>query len=267
MKIKRTDLERLAGIVSEAAEKEIIPRFRQLEEGAVREKTSALDLVTDADEAAEAHITAAVAQAFPSAIVKDRKPLEKIADAELAIIVDPVDGTSNFAWGLPLFGVLLAVASRGETIGGLIYDPIGRDFHFGLKGEGAWALSAKGQRRDLRVSAGGSVAGMTGVTSWYLMPEPMRSHVAASLPKVRATFAYRCAAHEYRLVCEGRIDFSLHYKLMPWDHAAGVLIHTEAGGYSALLDGTPYAPTRFEGGILSAPSRDAWTALRQALIG
>jgi fructose-1,6-bisphosphatase/inositol monophosphatase family enzyme len=273
MKFAAKDLETLADIVAAAAASEIMPRFRQLGDGAIREKTSALDLVTDADEAAEAMITEAVAKIFPKALVvgeeaveKNSSLLGKIADAELAVIVDPVDGTSNFAWGLPLFGVLLAVASKGETIGGLIYDPVGKDFRFAVKGEGAWARSATGARHDLHVSKGSAVDKMTGVTSWYLMPEPMRSRVASNLPKARATFAYRCAAYEYRLVAEGLIDFSLHYKLMPWDHAAGVLIHAEAGGYSALLDGTPYDPTKLEGGILSAPSREAWQTLRAALV-
>ena len=72
--------------------------------------------------------------------------------------------------------------------------------------------------------------------------------------------------YEYRIVAEGLVDFSLHYKLMPWDHAAGVLIHGEAGGYSALLDGRPYLPTKFEGGIISAPNRECWQMLHDALL-
>ncbi len=274
MPLARTDIERLADIVSIAADQEIMPRFRSLGEGAIREKTSALDLVTDADEAAEAAIRIAVAKAFPKALFvgeesveKDRSLLNKIADAELAVIIDPVDGTSNFAWGLPLFGVLAAFTSRGETIGGIIYDPVGRDCTFAIKGQGAWAKSEAGVTRDIRVAKPTDLEKMTGTTSWYLMPEPMRSNVAANLAKTKACFAYRCAAYEYRVVAEGLVDFSLHYKLMPWDHAAGVLIHAEAGGYSALLDGSPYRPTKFEGGIISAPNKEIWHALKSALLG
>jgi fructose-1,6-bisphosphatase/inositol monophosphatase family enzyme len=62
------------------------------------------------------------------------------------------------------------------------------------------------------------------------------------------------------------VDFSLHYKLMPWDHAAGVLIHAEAGGYTALLDGNPYLPTIFEGGVISASNRECWQMLHDALL-
>jgi fructose-1,6-bisphosphatase/inositol monophosphatase family enzyme len=274
MPFARKDLERLADIVAIAADQEIMPRFRSLGVGGIREKTSALDLVTDADEAAEAAIKAAVAKAFQKALFvgeesveKDRSLLNKISDAEMAIIIDPVDGTSNFAWGLPLFGVLAAVVKRGVTIAGIIYDPVGRDCTFAIKGHGAWAKSENGATRDIRVSKPTTLANLTGVTSWYLMPEPMRSRVAANLAKVKASFGYRCAAYEYRIVAEGLVDFSLHYKLMPWDHAAGVLIHAEAGGYSALLDGSPYLPTKFQGGIISAPNRESWQTVRDALLG
>jgi fructose-1,6-bisphosphatase/inositol monophosphatase family enzyme len=274
MNFARNDLERLADILSIAADQEIMPRFRSLGVGGIREKTSALDLVTDADEQAEAAMKAAIAKAFPKAafigeesVEKDRSLLAQIADAELSIVIDPVDGTSNFAWGLPLFGVLAAVVAKGETIGGIIYDPVGRDCTFALKGEGAWGKSESGATRDFRVSKPISLAEMTGTSSWYLMPEPMRSRVAANIAKTGACFGYRCAAYEYRIVAEGLVDFSLHYKLMPWDHAAGVLIHAEAGGYSALFDGSPYTPTRFEGGIISAPNKDIWQVLRDELLG
>jgi fructose-1,6-bisphosphatase/inositol monophosphatase family enzyme len=274
MPFARNDLERLADILSIAADQEIMPRFRSLGVGGIREKTSALDLVTDADEQAEAAMKAAIAKAFPKAafigeesVEKDRGLLNRIADADLAIIIDPVDGTSNFAWGLPLFGVLAAVVAKGETIGGIIYDPVGRDCTFALKGHGAWTKSENGSTRDIKVSKPTTLANMTGTTSWYLMPEPMRSRVAANMAKTRACFAYRCAAYEYRIVAEGLVDFSLHYKLMPWDHAAGVLIHAEAGGYSALIDGSPYLPTKFEGGIISAPSKEIWRLVRDSLLG
>jgi len=274
MRFARHDLECLSAIVCTAAEREILPRFRRLGAEAVREKTSRLDLVTDADEAAEKAIAEAVAKAFPNAafvgeesVERDRSLLSRIADADLAIIIDPVDGTSNFAWGLPLFGVLAAVTSKGETVAGIIYDPIGKDWIFGLRGEGAWHEDSEGRSRDIHVAAPVPVSQMNGVSSWYIMPEPMRSKVAANMAKVAAPFSYRCAAYEYRLVAQGLCHFSLHYKLMPWDHAAGILIHAEAGGYTARHDGKPYAPTQTEGGVISAPDKESWQALRDTLLG
>ncbi len=274
MSFSRADLDRLSNIMAEAAETEIMPRFRSLEDGGIREKTGALDLVTDADEQAEWRIKEHCAKAFPHAlfvgeesVARDKTLLAKIKDADLAIIVDPVDGTSNFAWGLPLFGVMAGVVSRGQTVAGLIYDPVGRDWHKGLKGHGAWGESVNGRSRDLRVAKPDKLSEMTGLSSWYLMPEPQRARTVANLAKTKACFNYRCAAYEYRLIAEGLVHFTLHYKLMPWDHAAGVLIHEEAGGFSALLDGTPYGATKHDGGIISAPDRATYDLIRREIAG
>lgn len=274
MSFTRADLDRLAAIMTDAAETEIMPRFRSLEDDGIREKSGALDLVTDADEQGEWRIRDLCVKAFPSAlfvgeesVARDDSLLEKLKTADLAIIVDPIDGTSNFAWGLPLFGVMAAVVSKGETVGGLIYDPVGKDWRKGLKGTGAWAESASGKTRDLKVAAPGELSEMTGLSSWYLMPEPQRSRTVANLAKTAACFNYRCAAYEYRLIADGLVHFTLHYKLMPWDHAAGVLIHAEAGGYSALLDGTPYSALRHEGGIISAPDKATYDLIHRELVG
>jgi fructose-1,6-bisphosphatase/inositol monophosphatase family enzyme len=267
------DVQRLTDILALAGSQEIMPRFRNLGANGAREKASALDLVTDADMAAEAGIRAGIAVAFPNAIfigeeavASDPDLLETIANAELAIIIDPVDGTTNFAWGMPLFGVLAAVVENGLTVGGVIYEPVSGESIFALKGHGAWAKSRDGNLAAIHVSKPTALSNMVGTTSWYLMPEPMRSNLAANLGKIKANFSYRCAAHEYRIAAEGLVDFLLHYNLMPWDHAAGVLIHSEAGGYSALLDGSPYVPTKFKGGILCAADQHCWELIHDALI-
>lgn len=274
MAFARSDLDRLCDIMARAAAAEIVPRFRSIEEGGVREKTSALDVVTDADEKAEWMMRDEVAKAFPGALFVGEESVERnpgllagIATADLAVIVDPVDGTSNFAWGLPLFGVMASVVRHGETIAGLILDPVGRDWRKALRGTGAWAETDAGRTRDLRVAGSAPLAQMTGLSSWYQMPEPQRSKTAVNLAKSRAIFSYRCAAYEYRLLSDGLCHFSLHHKLMPWDHAAGVLIHAEAGGHSALLDGSSYSPARHAGGIISAPDRDSWEIVRRELVG
>lgn len=273
MPFQRKDIELLAEIATHAADAEILPRYRKLDGDAVREKTSALDLVTDADEGAEAHMRAACAKAFPKALFvgeesveKDRSLLTQIAAADLAIVVDPVDGTNNFAWGLPLFGVILAVIARGETVAGLIYDPIGRDCSFTVRGHGAWHKGENGTTRDLKAAKPRDVSELVGVSSWYHMPEPRRTQLTANFAKVRAAFSYRCAAYEYRLLADGHIDFSVSWKLMPWDHAAGVLMHNEAGGYSALFDGKPYSPLVHGGGMMLAPDKTSWQALYEALL-
>lgn len=274
MTFRRADCDRLSSILVEAATREIMPRFRSLGAGGIREKTGALDLVTDADEQAEWLIRDACATAFPEAlfvgeesVARDPSLLARIAGAGRVIIVDPIDGTSNFAWGLPLFGVMAAVVENGETVAGLIYDPVGRDWRKALRGVGAWAENEAGSSTDLRVATPVPLAEMTGISSWYLMDGEQRSRTVANLAKTRASFNYRCAAYEYRILADGHVHFGIHNKLMPWDHAAGVLIHHEAGGYSALFDGTPYTPSRHTGGIISAPDRESCETLRRDVLG
>jgi len=134
----------LIDLLARTADAEIMTRFRRLGSEDVRQKTSATDLVTEADVNAERVITAALKQRYPDALVvgeeahaEDPSVLPQLGDAELAFVIDPVDGTINFASGLPLFGVMLAVVVKGETVAGIIYDPVGRDCLIGLRGAGS----------------------------------------------------------------------------------------------------------------------------------
>ncbi len=269
----RADLGAVVEILSEAAAIDILPRFRRLEAGDIRAKTGPLDLVTEADEAAERRITAELQARFPGCLVvgeeataADPRLLDTIAGADLAFVVDPVDGTANFASGLTLFGVMAAIVRRGEIIGGVILDPIGGDVALALRGEGAWTESKDGRTRDMRVAAPVPVADMAGGASWRFLPEPERTRIQHRLDRVAASFAYRCAAHEYRLLAAGHCHYLLYGKLMPWDHAAGWLLHREAGGYSARFDGSPYTVNTLNGGLICTPDRESWLALQAALL-
>ena len=123
----------LDGLLAEAAVRELMPRFGRLGAAEVAQKTSAFDVVTAADEACEAAITQVLRARHPGALVvgeeaagRDPGLLDALAEAELAFVLDPLDGTWNFAAGLPLFGVMLAVVSRGQVLGSVIHDPVSR---------------------------------------------------------------------------------------------------------------------------------------------
>ncbi len=266
----------VAGLLRRAARAEIMPRFRRLAPEAVRTKTGPLDLVTEADEAAERMIAAELTRLFPGCVVvgeegtsADPSLLSRLAGADLAFVVDPVDGTANFAAGLPLFGCMIAAFLRGEVMAGWIHDPLGDDTAIALRGEGAWVEDAEGRRvGDLRVATPAPVRQMLGSVSWNFMPEPLRSRVPARLPRLAAAVNFRCAAHEYRLVAGGHAHVLCYNKLMPWDHAPGWLLHREAGGYAARFDGSAYeAGHHTSGGLLVAPDRASWQELHAALLG
>ncbi|MCO5065602.1 MAG: inositol monophosphatase family protein [Rhizobiaceae bacterium] len=271
MTFRETEIDWLCALIAEAATTEIMPRFRRLSADQIREKTSALDVVTDADVNAERRMTAALHLRFPDALVVGEETcaenpglLNGLRGAPLAFVIDPVDGTYNFSAGVAPFGVMMAVVVNGETVAGIIHDPLGDDWAIGVKGAGS-RLRGGGVETPLRVADPAPVDEMVGNVGWQSMPEPSRSVLARNASKVLGTFAYRCAAQEYRLLASGYGHFAIYHRLMPWDHLPGLLIHSEAGGYSARFDGSPYVPGDTGGGLIVAPDHSAWKALRQEL--
>ncbi|MBV8574732.1 MAG: inositol monophosphatase [Acetobacteraceae bacterium] len=273
MSFKAQDLAHIADLLRETAETEIMPRFRDVAAQNVREKTGPLDLVTEADEAAERVIEPALRARFPGCVVVGEEAaaanpslLQDLSGADLAFVVDPLDGTANFASGLSLFGVMIAAIVRGEIAASVIHDPVGGATALALRGEGAWMERPDGSRIALHVAPSVPVPEMTGVTSWRYLPEERRRTVCRNLPRIAASWDYRCAAHAYRLAAAGHCHFLFFNRLMPWDHAPGWLLHREAGGKAVRFDGSPYEVTETIGGLICAPDRASCDALRESLL-
>ncbi len=260
-------------LLRDAARAEVMPRFRNLAPGAIRAKTSPTDLVTEADEASERMITAGLRRLFPDCLVvgeeataADPSLLEKLPAAKLAFVVDPIDGTANYCAGLPLFGVMAAAVMDGVVVAGAIHDPVGDDTAVALRGEGAWIVAPGGARQRLSVADPVPPAEMTGAISWRFMQEPVRSAVTRNMVHLASVSDYRCAAHEYRMLAAGHCHYLVFNKLMPWDHLAGWLLHQEAGGFAARLDGTPYTPATLTGGLICTPDQGSYRALLDTLL-
>lgn len=268
------DIEVLAGVLRDAAKAEIMPRFRRLDEGMIRTKSEAIDLVTEADEAAERAITARLKELEPDAIVvgeeavaADPRLLDVLADdADYAITIDPVDGTANFAAGLPLFAVMAAVVRRGEVVAGIIYDPMGDDWLVAEQGGGAWLVFPDGRRVRQTFAAPVPLERMVGVASPFLLPHEQRGPILRNLDKVRINASYRCAGHEYRMAVGGHLHYLMYGKLMPWDHLPGTLIAREAGAYFGRLDGSPYLPSHTSGGLIVASDQHSFETLRKEVF-
>lgn len=269
--LTRAQQTTVVNIIRRAAKAEIMPRFRTLNSGDTRVKTRADDLVTIADEAAEAMMTRALQMAFPSALIvgeeataKDPTLLNKIAKAPLAFILDPIDGTWNFAHGLSTFGVILAVTRFGRPAFGVIYDPTQDD----------WIIADDQSTPELRRAFGAPVAvsasaaqpleDLTGFVPLHLFEAGKQAQVAAALPQFRRSSPLYCSAHEYRLLAQGHADFVLTALLHPWDHAAGALICARAGCHVEMLDGSEYSAARNTGHLLIAPDKVTWGKLKKA---
>ncbi|MDL2405701.1 inositol monophosphatase family protein [Rhizobium calliandrae] len=267
------DVTILADLLRRAAQTEILPRFRRLGSNDVRAKTEATDLVTEADEQAERLIKAEVSTLWPEAlfigeesVAADPALLHRLQGADLAVIVDPVDGTFNFASGVPAFGVMASVVVKGETVAGIIFDPMGDDWVLAEKGGGAWLRRPDGEALRLSVAIPVALEEMVGMASTGYLPNGKRAEIMGNLAKVRFLTNYRCAAHEYRTFAGGHVHYLMYNKLMPWDHLAGTLISQEAGAYAKRFDGSPYLPHHIDGGLLITPDKASWELLRREVF-
>ncbi|UWU19323.1 inositol monophosphatase (plasmid) [Rhizobium sullae] len=271
MTLTRRDLATVADVLRNVSAGIVLPRFGQT--NVVRQKSSRLDLVSEVDELAEEAIRSSFATAFPGALIIGEEDCGTAPELMFSryqsgrmIVIDPIDGTKNFTSGLSVFGMMVAIADEREISGGVIFDPISNEVSMALRGEGAWTEYPDGTQETHHTAPGRDVSDMVGLASWMFFKEPHRSRVLAGLAATAGAADYRCAAHHHRLLLKGHYDFALFSKLTPWDQAAGWLMHREAGGYSARLDGLPFRPTDTEGGILFAPDEASWHALHSALV-
>lgn len=142
----------LVALVRQTGREIVMPRFRNLDPGDIAAKSDACDLVTIADREAETALSAGARAILPGcavvgeeAVAEDTALLDQIASAETCVILDPVDGTFNFARGLAVFGIILAVTHRGRTVFGLLYDPVLDDWVMAHRGGGAHYVTARGE--------------------------------------------------------------------------------------------------------------------------
>lgn len=246
------DSQQVIRIIREAAEAEILPRFKNLQALQIREKKPN-QLVTEADIEAEKVLSRRLCELLPGAVVgeegveNDPELMTALERPGVVWVIDPVDGTANFANNNPRFAVVVALVIDGVTQAGWIHDPVpNRTIHAEL-GQGAW----RGDTR-LRVSEEVALVQMAGSVK-------KRGRVADHVLHVARRGS---AAHDYLDLVTGKLHFAHFKKLMPWDHVAGVLIHAEAGGYGAMMDGTPYTPVlHAEGQLLLAPGEESWRQL------
>ncbi len=255
-------------IMQDAAERAILPRYQTLAAHEVQAK-AADDAVTIADHESEAILAERLARVLPEAAIvgeeaahADPALLDHLGD-HLCWIVDPLDGTNNFAQGKPPFGILVALSEAGETVAGWILDPLSGRFCHAARGKGAYV----GEERITARGSGGKppIAAISLVFADPARRAALTTHIA---PHYTLVDIPRCAAEQWPRLALGINDISIFERTHAWDHAAGVLFLNEAGGKAARPDGSPYRVDEADRpGLLGAASLELWDELAERMAG
>lgn len=207
----------------------------------ISNKEGVNNLVTEADHASEKAIFEMIRKDFPDHFLLSEEAGEIITDSTYKWIIDPIDGTVNFANGIPLCCVSIGVERDGEIILGAVYNPFINEFFFAQKGYGATLNDKK-----INVSSQTSVARSCLVTGFpYTYPDDTYGPIEVFSKLIRSGVPVRrlgSAAMDLCWVAAGRFDGFYEHKLQAWDSAAGFLIVEEAGGRVSDFKGSRYSP-------------------------
>lgn len=262
--INAVDIDAVTAILEEAATEIVLPRFKSLEKHEIEEKTGPSDLVTIADVESERFLNRRLSALRPDAAIVGEEAVAENEDLLNSLnedgevwIIDPIDGTYNFAHGDENFCIIVALVRDGQTVAGWIHHPVRGVTIAAERGEGAWS----GGRR-MTVAGAGGIEEMTGIL--YVGPKrspELFEHVKALRDQLGPRSYTRCAAAEYVALAEARANYAIFTRQLPWDHAAGCCIYEECGGLAAYFDGDRYRPVPDARPLLLAPDTASWDAL------
>lgn len=256
----------LGPLLARVARTAILPRYQHLSAGDITAK-AVDDMVTVADTHAEDLLSEALARILPEAAIvgeeaahADPTVLDRLGDS-LCWIIDPLDGTNNFAAGRPPFGILIALAEHGEAVAGWIYDVLTGRLCTAHRGAGAWING-----EPVRARPSGEKPPIAAISLMFLDPEYRATMKAKVAPYYTLVDIPRCAAEQYPRIVTGINDVSIFERTLAWDHAAGVLFVNEAGGRAARPDGSAYRVDRhLEPGLIAAASPALFDAMANRL--
>ena len=248
-------------LLLETSEKIVLPKYKSLKNTEIKTKSNLNDFVTIADEKAEQYLSFKLKKILNNSFVigeesvyKDESILNKLNDNMPIWIIDPIDGTSNFVSGDDKFYIIIALVINNVTIMGWIHNPINSTTVWSSRGEGTWL-------NNNRLIITNSDKNLSNNKAAIYHKGLIDSKNKFNYIKYNGS-----AAHEYISLVKNDIQISCFSRLLPWDHAAGILIHQEAGGYSALLDNSIYQPNcKKKDGILSAPNIEIWRSVRSLM--
>jgi len=202
------------------------------------EHKGAIDLVTDVDHRSEAFLLHEIQQRFPGHRVETEESLGMDGADGHVWYIDPLDGTVNYAHGIPIFSVSIAYAQGDYPILGVVYDPMRDECFYAQRGKGAWL-----DGRPLRVSSAPELKSCLLVTGFYYdtwtNPDNNLDHFVDFTLRTQGVRRLGSAAIDLCYVAAGRFDGYWELRLNHYDLAAGTLIVQEAGGVVTDINGEP----------------------------
>ncbi|MBB3674500.1 inositol monophosphatase family protein [Modestobacter versicolor] len=217
-------------------------------------KSSPVDVVTAVDTASEALIVRRLTEARPDDGVLGEEGAAREGTSGVRWVVDPIDGTVNFLYGLPAYAVSIAAEVDGETVAGVVLNVATGELFTAVRGRGAWLTAPGAAAMQLHGSAPVSLEQTLVATGFGYRVEQRRAQgavVAQLLTEVRDIRRNGCASLDLCAAAAGRVDAYYELDLKPWDHAAGALVAAEAGLVVTGLAGRPFAEPM---AVAAAPS-------------
>ncbi len=200
-------------------------------------KSSPTDPVTAADQRAEEIIVAGILEARPSDAIVGEEGADRTGDSGVVWYIDPIDGTTNYLYGIPAYGISIAAEVDGVMVAGVVYNPAAGELYAAAAGAGATCNG-----HSISATAGREVSSALIATGFGYLSDRRRVQaevVAAMLPSVRDIRRFGSAALDLCAVASGRVDAYFEAGLNTWDFAAGWLIASEAGAVCDDLRGGP----------------------------
>lgn len=257
----------VSDLMRRVAAEVLVPRFRRLTADEVAEKSPG-EIVTSADLEAERRLAEGLARLCPSArvigeeaVAADPQLLDR-ADQGIVWLIDPLDGTANYASGHAPFGIMVALIGDGVPQMGWILDPLSGRMCFAERGQGAMC-----NETPVRTKPTGRIRPIAALGTHFLSPERRERVHAAAASRLKRAPVPMCAAESYPRVVLGENDIAMFQRILPWDHAAGALFVTEAGGRVTHWNGAPYRVGGQGKGVLIAAGPHEWELAAQVLLG
>ncbi|MGY1839784.1 MULTISPECIES: inositol monophosphatase family protein [unclassified Modestobacter] len=226
-----TELLELARATAEEAAA-LVGAGRSTAADQVDTKSSPVDVVTAVDTASEALIVRRLTEARPDDGVLGEEGAAREGTSGVRWVVDPIDGTVNFLYGLPAYAVSIAAEVDGRTEVGVVLNVATGELFTAVRGRGAWLTAPGTAAMQLHGSSPASLAQALVATGFGYRVEQRRAQgavVAQLLPEVRDIRRWGCASLDLCAAAAGRVDAYYELDLKPWDHAAGALVAEEAG--------------------------------------